>query len=475
MKKKIIAIVLAAMSVLMMLSVSASAINITVPSSDNHIYDVYQIFTGTYDTDTDELVDLSWGSSGTKTGKVNDTDVAALAAIDTTAPQNEQISELSAYVDFTKPYRQNVTKTNGISGAPAGYYLVKDSEGSVEDQDTYSLYIIKAGGDITISRKAATRVPEVESKQIVDANNNTIAADFAEGDTVSFKVVATLPDNFAEYNSYKYIITDTFSAGLSYKNATAKIMLITPNAADVNVTSNFSVSFASNVLTVSCNNINTIANVSANSKFVLTYDATVTSSAAFVNTNDVVLTYSNDPNWMGDPAKSPVTDSTEKTAKVYTYTLVINEKKIDGTPLSGIKLKLEKQNPDNSWSVVSEQETDTNGQMTWPRIDEGHYKLTQVVTPENYATMPETEFDIEASFATDGSIATFTSTLPGASCNSATGVVTADIVNKSAISLPVTGTMGLVALAGIAAVIGGSAIGMRIKIKKNEEKENEAE
>ena len=99
-----------------------------------------------------------------------------------------------------------------------GYYLFTDTY----DESHYghtdkaqSELILGVFGTVNMTVKASA--PSVD-KGIVDGNNKANKGDAAEiGDTVTFRLTGTLPENYdTAYDEYKYIFHDTLSKGLTY-------------------------------------------------------------------------------------------------------------------------------------------------------------------------------------------------------------------------------------------------------------------
>lgn len=68
-----------------------------------------------------------------------------------------------------------------------------------------------------------------------------VAADYDIGDIVPFELTGTLPSNYADYKTYKYVFHDTLSEGLTYKED-AKVYVKNGDS-EIDVTSSFTVNF----------------------------------------------------------------------------------------------------------------------------------------------------------------------------------------------------------------------------------------
>lgn len=121
---------------------------ITAPAT-THQYEIYQIFTG--DLSEGILSNVKWGVNGTGTvGKaVDSTVIDELTAVNS-RPDSEKLDVVKKYAKLNNPVE---TISNGATySAVAGYYLIKDKDGSVSGTDTYTTYIVKVVNDVKIGR-----------------------------------------------------------------------------------------------------------------------------------------------------------------------------------------------------------------------------------------------------------------------------------------------------------------------------------
>ena len=173
-------------------------------SATGHTYEAYQIFTGDLAEKDGKKVlsNIVWGSGISEAGKT------ALNNAATKAETLKTEADAKAFAKEVAPYLTTAagsanTVTNGkyvISGLAAGYYLVKDKDGSVTgENDAYTEYIIKVVADVEATPKSD--VPEVE-KKVEDTNDSTgktsgwqDSADYDIGDSVPFQLKATLAND----------------------------------------------------------------------------------------------------------------------------------------------------------------------------------------------------------------------------------------------------------------------------------------
>lgn len=391
-----------------MMSTSAEdttySITVTSPTNDKatHTYEAYQVFTGTLSGG--KLTEIEWGNgvngsaiqsainaitdssdplkilqaTGTETmsaaliaeklsGKANDSDVA------------KAFADLVGKNKTTTTYGTWDSNNKKITGLTAGYYLIQDADDSPTGTDgAKTKFMLKVVSNADISPNAKADVPTI-SKQVKDGNNwgdwNTASV----GDTVTYKITATLPDDsiVSGYESYYLEMTDNLSTGLTFKEITSVsgytsggAAVITYNAvgatkdgggnyvdADdqtykLNSTdqSKMKITFSDVKDDVHDQKVKTI---------VVEYTAIVNSNAVMTtggNPNTVKLNFSNDPNYKhtgegGTPTTPPnfpesgdIKGVTPE-SKVNTYTTGIKLTKVDAkkdtsTTLSGAKFTI---------------------------------------------------------------------------------------------------------------------------------------
>lgn len=230
-----------------------------------------------------------------------------------------------------------------ITSLPAGYYFVKSNNNTDATDIANTRYILSVVGDSTVDTKSA--VPTVDKKIVVSKTENETPTteDKTEttvgvNDTVNFKLTGTLPSNYADYKTYKYVFHDTLDAGLTlnentiavkvYKNGT--ITEDNNNCVTLTANTDYTVSQTGTETTNKCNlevtinNLKSIEGLDEKSIIVVTYSATLNSGAKVDgNKNKVYLEYSNNPNGDGTGNTKP--------DEVTVYTLQLNTVKIAGT------------------------------------------------------------------------------------------------------------------------------------------------
>ena len=443
-------------------------------SAKDHTYEAYQIFTG--DLSGTTLSNIVWGSGVSEAGQTALGDAAAKAETLKTE------ADAKAFAKAVAPYLTTAagsanTVTDGkyvISGLAAGYYLVKDQDGSLTgDNDSYTEYIIQVVGNVTATPKSD--VPEVQ-KKVKDINDSTDttktdwqdSADYDIGDSIPFQLKATLADNVSSYTTYKVVFHDTLSKGLTYNND-AKVYI------DGTETNGFAVTATVNadgtMLTVSCDDVKALNAVNS-SAITVEYTAKLNENAVLGsagNPNEVYLEYSNNPN-KSEKGNNETGETPKDVVIVFTYKTIINKVDSENKPLTGAAFKLEKlikgkDGAADTWTTVKEFTVDeTTTSFTFSRLDDGQYKLTETKTPVGYNTSDPIYFVIEATHdetADAPTLKTLNAYLTDANGNKQTemkdgesvnidlgtvdltaGSITTTVVNKSGSKLPSTGGIG---------------------------------
>ena len=392
--KSLAAILLSLTMLLMAVPAFASgAYSITIQNDkEGHTYEAYQIFAGDVASDEAQggnvegpiLSNVIWGNGVNGTALL-----AALQAADadkygecTTAAdvaealgaENATAADAAAFAEIAARHLTNAegTATEPVEGnyvinnLAAGYYLVKDQDGSLEgDADTATGYIVQVLGNVTMEPKDSD-IPTVE-KKVSDEEYTQYegaqgpgyqppygygyndVADWDIGDSVPFKLIGSIPDMSA-YDTYEYIFTDTLSNGLTLQADTIKVYIARNPYDQVNnyeplimgadytldvqnVGANGGGSFSIAFEDLKTNRYLTGANKEEYHYVIVTYDATLNTNAVIGldgNPNSVDLQFSNNPNGDG------LGRTQEDTVIVFTYEL-------DGTKVDGanVDTKLE--------------------------------------------------------------------------------------------------------------------------------------
>ena len=500
--KKLASILLVLVTVL---SVTTTAFAANVENKTTHSYNAYQIFSGTQADSSVLLGDVAWGSgingeaflaeleADTRFVK-EDTNIFAscTTAADVAAVLGRYGDESDVAKAFANVAAKHLTtKFTAIAAnastvdLTAGYYLLVDTSRPGEgDAMNSALLQVTNKGDITIKKKY--EVPTVD-KSVKDTDNQWgEAADWEIGSNVPFQLVGTLPTNFADYETYKYVFHDTLSAGLQY-NGDVKVYV--QNGDDkTEITNGFTVDPAAaataggGTLTVTFADLKRVANVNKGSKIVVEYTAKLLSTAVIGkpgNKNEVYLEYSNNPNHTGEG--TPTGNTPKDEVLVFTYELDVT--KVDGqkTDKKLANAEFVLLNSDRSkaakvtdgkfvgWADVPAAGEDgtitypaetmltsgTDGKFVIAGLDAGSYYLRETKAPAGYnllkndisvtitATLDKSEnnpalTELKLSVKDDKTDAA------AAESNGSvdTGIVATNVMNNSGAQLPETGGMG---------------------------------
>ena len=281
-----------------------------------------------------------------------------------------------------------------FTGLEFGYYVINDEGGATPIsammlKSTAAEINLKADKpsidkkiDGNIDQDITTGVTDETPDGLVDYNTAKV------GDVVPYVLTSKVPD-MTGYTSYTYIVTDTFSDGLTFNNDVAITI------GGVNYT-DFTVEQNDQVVTITFNNF-----IAQNGKkdeaaeIVITYSATVNENAVFGiegNPNEVYLTFSNNPQ---------DTSSNEDTNKdiVYTYLvdLIINKTDENGNSLAGASFDLYFGD-----DVIASGVSDINGLVAFTWVDgvkglrDGEtYTIVESDAPTGYNKAKDISFTVK--------------------------------------------------------------------------------
>ena len=478
---------LAAFALVLAMAVPAFAngatCSITAPNN-GHTYEVYQIFTGTLSEDngTKVLSDIKWGKNGINDGtavtvgeSVPETVLNAIKGV-ATKSDSEKLAVIEKYVDLTADKKFTTVNSETTQNVPAGYYLIKDTDDSYNNQhDAYTQFIVEVAGNVSFQPK--TDYPTVEKKVQENSKTNGTTGDYGEryndvadysiGDAVPFKLIGSIPD-MSQYSTYKYTFHDTLAESLTAPAGTDVKVYMSSNKAGSgkqDITSNFTVTVSGQEITVHTDNLKTITDISANKYILVEYSAVLNSKAAINkenvtgtdngNINKVYLTYSNNPRNESEAGKTP-----DDTVIVFTYK--IEATKVDGgtnKALEGVTFRIYKMSGDEKWyAQVADGKLNgwvktakdncvltsgENGKFSLAGLDNGTYFIEEINPLPGYNSIDPVEIQVNGN------------TKNGQSGNGATSELTdvtftvgektenaITIVNNAGTTLPSTGGMG---------------------------------
>jgi len=483
--KKVLALLVAVLMALSMVAAFAEnpTYTITVNSSDNHTYRVYQVLTGTLsDANSKKLGNPAWGADAKdSTADVND----FIESINATGLDRDDIAALvTAAVNTNGEGQGTVDKEHPKTVTP-GYYVLVDetAEANLADGETLSLNIVEVVRNVTVTAKNGTTTSD---KKVDDVNDSTGAsqtgqesADYDIGDHIPYTLSATLPANYADYTKYYLQFQDDMSEGLTLDTGSVKIYYgdSDTTGASISFTAAEGTSYTGGQLyTYTIADVKTTASaLSAGDKIYIKYTATLNDKAVINdkgNPNKSRIVFSKNPNW--DGTGTPDTGDTPwDIAVVFTYKTVFN--KIDKEtkkPLTGADFRLDKfikdENGSDTYKTVKGTWTDVttlgdskhpsknvdtytkdtdsaaNAKFTFAGLDDGYYRLVETATPEGYNTLEDTYFEITANHTVTGleSLAGTDGAQFNMLATKAEGKLEADIENGQGTQLPSTGGIG---------------------------------
>ena len=335
-----------------------------------HTYEAYQIFKGTFSTAEGKaatesyLSDIDWGTGVITAGEDYTAMIEALKNATPTLYDNGE-TLLAGVNDATKVavalHNNNNAATadifNEIIGAhltdqfvtakdvegkmvfadlTPGYYLVKDSDNSLADENnqSYTKYLVKLVDSTEISVKSQSMSLK---KFIVKGNDKVKANNAAMGEKVNYRL-ETVTSKMDGYESpYTYIIHDELDEGLTFNKDV--VVKIGKNADldknEVYAAENVKVKYSTTAngeysetmpevpengklyIRITVNNL--VENSKQDMNVLVTYSATVNNKAVIgtkPNTNTAYLEYSNNPN---QSQGNNIPTSTTPAEHVYTY------------------------------------------------------------------------------------------------------------------------------------------------------------
>ena len=451
--------------------------SITITGANaGHTFEAYQIFAG--DVSGSTLSNLKWGSGVSTEGQT------ALGDAKTKAKNLNDSSAAKTFAYEVSKYLATASGTSVVDGKnykinnlKPGYYLVKDKDGSVTGQDSYTKFILEVVGN-DVSAKVKSSVPTSE-KKVMDANDTEgtktgwqDSADYDIGDQVPFQLTGTVAQDYNDYKgAYQLVFHDTLSNGLTFNASSVKVYVndsTDPVDADKYTITNPATDNHSFDVTI--HDVKSLG--TEVSKVRVEYTATLNENAvigSLGNPNKMYMEFSNNPNneQGGDKGQTP-----EDKVIVFTYKVVINKIDSRRIPLAGAAFKLEKVLKDGTKKVVKEyiigaDENDPDKtKFEFTGLDDGQYILTETVAPEGYNTMDPITFNVIASHDTVSADPKLTD-LNGNpvngeiefTANKDKGTLTAAVVNYQGDELPSTGGMGTTILyaAGVILILAAGA------------------
>lgn len=458
--KKLMAALLAVAMVCAMAIPAFAAVDIT-----SHTFEAYQIFAG--DLNEGTLSNVKWGSNVTDPDFLNalkTANTAYSACTDAKGVAGVLSEHKNLANDFAKFAAEHVTGTAVASGTgsvtlpSAGYYLIVDTTNVADKHDAKNLSLLKVSGATTVTPQVKTDIPTLE-KKVKDINDTTgvesdwhDSADYDIGDTIPYKLTATL-GKLDNYDTYYVKFVDTMEH-LTYvaDSAIVKIDTTTLTPTQYKLTWDE----ASKTLQIEITDVKVLG-AGNNSVITVKYKATLDDTAVIGSTgnpNEAHLVFSNNPNGEGH-GETPKDKNI-----VFTYKVDANKVNPEGAILPGAAFELWKKVKDssgaetwvskgvvnatkNSDGTYTIQDATTVTHFEWKGIDDGDYKLVEVVTPAGYNTMAELLFTVTATHSeTADNPVLITLNGEAFSGDISTGILTSQIINNRGTTLPGTGGIG---------------------------------
>lgn len=444
-------------------------------ANPGHTYEAYQIFTG--ELHAGKLSNIKWGAS-----QSSNTAGTAVPTEITDGLTADTILDFVEGLNLTTPVKTSsydeTTKNYTISGLPAGYYLVKDKDDTLAgDNAAYTDYIIKVVGNVSMAPKSS--VPSLE-KKVTDINDSTQSggdtnqdsADYDIGDEVPFHIHVKLNNHLESYDTYKLVITDTMSKGLTYKEGSMVIKLADQVVPAVNYDANITTNGDGvTKIVITFENIKTL-NPANYANLTVDYIATLNSNAVVGsagNPNSAYLEFSNNPSDSDELGKTP-----EDKVTVFTFKLLVNKVDSENKPLNGAEFTLlKKVYGQEEWKLVKTISGTTSHEFKFEGLDDGIYRLVETDTPDGYNTISPIEFEITASHTLNSAnpaLETLEGKLNSGSASFTVdlgaGSLSTNVVNKSGATLPETGGMGTTMLYVVGAAMVLAAVVLLVTKKR---------
>ena len=450
-----------------------------------HTFEAYQIFAG--DASDKTLSNLKWGSGVTPDGQT------ALGNAKTKADSLKNDSDAKDFASEVSKYLATASASSvadgqdyKINGLAPGYYLVKDKDGTVPQEQAYTKFILEVVGT-NVSAAVKSSVPTSE-KKVKDTNDTTgettgwqDSADYDIGDQVPFQLTGNVADDYSQYKgAYQLVFHDTLSNGLTFNENSVKVYV---NDSDTPVSSDqYTIAYPAtdnHSFDVTINDVKSLGDHVT--KVRVEYTATLNENAVIGsvgNPNTMYMEFSNNPNSTTGTDKG---QTPEDKVIVFTYKVVINKVDSRRIPLAGAAFKLEKVLSNGEKKLVKEytigedEDDPEKTRFEFTGLDDGKYILTETVTPEGYNTMDPITFNITASHDTKSDDPKLTDLNGNAvdgeikfTVNETKGTLTASVVNYMGSELPSTGGMGTTVLY-VAGTIMILAAGVFLVMKKKAE------
>ena len=341
-----------------------------------------------------------------------------------------------------------------------GYYVIEDNGtatpiSALMLRSTSTEVTLKADKPSIAKKIDGDNDADKKTEGLVDYNTATV------GETVPYVLTSKVPD-MTGYESYTYIVTDTFSAGLTFNDD----VKVTVDGVEYN---DYTVTEDGQTVEITFNNFIELNKPEKIGKEIkITYSATVNENAIVGvegNPNTVDLEYSNNPQ----------ANTTEKTPEVevrtYLVDLIINKKGPNGTDnLPGAKFAIKQ-----GEATLATGESDGNGKVnfTWTNgvglKDGEEYTIVETMAPDGYNEADDIVFTVTCTYPADDAAnanCTWNATSDDATISftqtegTAADYFETTIINNTGTLLPETGGIGttIFYIVGITLMLGAAII-----------------
>ena len=350
--KKILALTLVLIMALSLATTAFAATATVTVAKAGHTYEAYQILTGSQGESETALGDVAWGTGMAANSAAFLTELKNNATVGETfkdavdaksfaeamaklTDNSEGAKIVAAIADKHKVADSGVELKDGKNTVDDGYYLIVDITNLSGQHDSKNASLLQVTRDITIADKSS--IPEVD-KQVWDEEADAEAnhtngwgetADHFINESFQFKLIATLSadEDYAEYEKYKIVFTDTMSAGVTFESIeSVKVDGIPVDEKTGNETNKYEYTAtagqAGGSWTLTIEDIKGVAGVNLVDGAIVEviYNAHLNENAVVgnfdENKNTVYLEYSNNPNAGGE---NELGKTTEDTVWVFTY------------------------------------------------------------------------------------------------------------------------------------------------------------
>lgn len=412
-----------------------------------HTYTAYQIFSGDISGDQGQVTNDSHQSGFTLStvdwgnGIVKETLLSNLGLDSGTTPRalaEKIVSDFTADAASIDAFTKKVAISLSNKGKPLtkegennyvsanvapGYYIIIDTvDGTSPTVESVSRYMVEVVGPSTIVKPKSGNT---DVDKVVEGEKEITAA---IGEPRTFQLIATLPENYADYDEFYLKFNDTmkhlefiasgegiydadqgsnadgikievgkplYTTTTGEKKFTFNNKLLVYEEEPVELTNYNAPEWDADrkTLTVEIPNVGILGG--AGKVVVVTYNARLTEDAVVIsgtddsNINTVNLDFSNNPNWRpnthpNDQPNRPTGTTPDKQVEVLTPQLVINKVDGDNKMLSGAEFKLTPTGQTPMYEVMVETTKefveDANG--TYWKLKDGTYTTDNPNDPE---------------------------------------------------------------------------------------------